>query len=581
MTDGPKEMAVEFKRHGAKVQITIVHGDRVLHSDVCDPRSELSRRRTIKKLLDRFPAIDAEEVDARLLETAIQEPPRAAANAVSAVIAETPDPWPQEVDGAALLDDLTGLLQRFVVLPMHAAEICALWILHTYVFACFEYTPRLLIHSPEKRCGKSRLLRMLFALANRALSCDGISAAALFRCIDKYALALLLDEADTYLRGRNVNEDLRGVINAGHQRGGKILRCVGDDAEPTPFNCFAPMAIAMIGKPPVTVEDRSIQVAMRRRMPGEEVERHAPGKSVRNQFIDYVRRCVRWTNDHREALAMAEPSVPKEIDDRAADCWFALLAIADRCGGRWPDMSRQMAVQAMTGRDGANGIGVQLLQDLRVLFDRDSADRMSSSGIISALTLLEERPWPTYSRGRPITPRQLARLLEPFGITPKTIRLPDSTPKGYLRGDLADAWERYLSENDATTPAPSATTPHACGDKDLGQNRSATGSWSVADENVHNPLPGNTCGGVADERRIATENGDQRQPADQLHELVENLADDLDSIGAKAPFTSVELRRYYHDLAQQVGIAAALGDAEARYRDQLAGNVLPLRRVAS
>jgi hypothetical protein len=80
---------------------------------------------------------------------------------------------------------------------------------------------------------------------------------------------LLLDEGDTYLRH---NEDLRGVIDAGHQRNGAVIRTVGEDHEPRRFSVFAPVVIAAIGDLPATIEDRSIKIPMRRRRPDEQVE---------------------------------------------------------------------------------------------------------------------------------------------------------------------------------------------------------------------------------------------------------------------------------------------------------------------
>ena len=66
-------------------------------------------------------------------------------------------PWAEQVDSAALLDSLCQHLKRYVVLPEHAAEALALWILHTWVFECFDITPYLSITSPTKRCGKTVL----------------------------------------------------------------------------------------------------------------------------------------------------------------------------------------------------------------------------------------------------------------------------------------------------------------------------------------------------------------------------------------------------------------------------------------
>ncbi len=67
------------------------------------------------------------------------------------------------------------------------------------------------------------------------------------------------------------NEDLRKLLNAGHQRGKPALRCVGPLQIPTQFNVFAMAALAGIGTMPDTITDRAVNIAMRRRAPGEKV----------------------------------------------------------------------------------------------------------------------------------------------------------------------------------------------------------------------------------------------------------------------------------------------------------------------
>jgi hypothetical protein len=528
----------------------------------------------------KFAAMDRGDVENELLQLAGSGPSKPETQTLSAVDAD-PEPWGDEVDGAELLDSLVALLRRYVILPLRGAEVCALWVLHTFVFECFEYTPRLLVNSPDKRCGKSRLMRLVQALCRRPLSCEGASAAALFRAIDSYQPTLFLDEADTFLSGRNVNEDLRGVVNAGFQRGGKVLRCVGDDSEPTAFNCFAPVAIALIGRPPGTVEDRSIPIEMRRKATGERVEKFVPGQPLRAQFSEFVQRCVRWAADNHTELRRAQPDVPTGIDDRAADIWVALLAIADRAGGRWPRLAREVAVDVMGGRDGADSIGVRLLRDIRQMFVAADAERMSSAGIVAELVLLEDRPWPEYRNDRPITPSQLARLLKPFGVSPGTIRLEDgTTPKGYYRADFAEAWSRYLSSDQEPPPSRAATTPHTFDDKDLRPFGAATAETRVADENGHNPLSNKGCGGVAPPGGGTP--GDASTPASQdLGQLVGAMAEELDGLGDAAPFRGEELRAFYQQLVGQHGVDVALADAVGRYDRQLLGEFLPLRRSAS
>ena len=47
---------------------------------------------------------------------------------------EEVEAWEEAVDGKCLLDEIEGLLRRFVVLPKWAPETLALWIVHTYAF---------------------------------------------------------------------------------------------------------------------------------------------------------------------------------------------------------------------------------------------------------------------------------------------------------------------------------------------------------------------------------------------------------------------------------------------------------------
>ncbi len=562
------------------MQILIVNGDKALYSDTCDPRSDISRRRVIEKLVNSFPAIDANTVEEELLQLSKEgAPPAVGSISTCDAVDADPEPWPTPVNGEALLDEIAELLRKYVVLPRYGAETIALWIVQTYCFESFEYTPRLLIHSPDKRCGKSRLLRLAAALARRPLACENITAAALFRSIEKFRCTLLLDEADTYLAGSNVNEELRGIVNAGHQRGGKVLRCVGDDNEPMPFNVYAPMVIAMIGKPPATVEDRAIPVQMRRRMPDEQVSRYRPGMSLRIQFLDAVRRCLRWVDDNRESLAARIPAVPQQLDDRAADNWFSLFAIADQAGGQWTDLARQMAISVMAGRD-TTSLGTLLLADLRDLFRNWNRDRLTSSEICTALVQMEDRPWPELTQGRAITPRSLAKLLAPFEVVPRNVKRGEVVVKGYLRTDFADAWKRYLPEDRGTPAGASATPLPAFADKDLRQESSATSENQVADAIARKPLSDKGGSGVAEERPGDWPETRMEPRMAELLGLIETLSRDLDASGSSAPFSSETMRQHYREMVQRHGVGAALADAQARFQMMLQGDFAPLRRVA-
>ena len=87
-----------------------------------------------------------------------------------------------------------------------------------------------------------------------------------------------------------------------------------------------------------------------------------------------------------------------------------------------------------------------LLADIKALFEQRGETRQSSATICEALVGMEERPWPEFSRGKPITVRKVAKLLSPFGITPNTIRLNGgATSKGYKLEAFKNAFECYLA----------------------------------------------------------------------------------------------------------------------------------------
>src|SRR5688572_455005 len=123
--------------------------------------------------------------------------------------------WNAGVDGAELLDGLSALLRRYVVLPKWGVEALALWVVHTYAFPLREVTTYVGVVSPEKRCGKTTLLTLLSMLANRALVASNISPPAMFRVIEEVQPTLLIDEADSFLQGK---DELRGILNAGYSR---------------------------------------------------------------------------------------------------------------------------------------------------------------------------------------------------------------------------------------------------------------------------------------------------------------------------------------------------------------------------
>jgi putative DNA primase/helicase len=333
-----------------------------------------------------------------------------------------PDPWPDAVDGAGLLSDIAAVIRRHVVLSADTAETVAVWVLHTYCYNAFMISPRLAITSPEKGCGKTTLLDVLGCLVARPLPTSNATVGAIFRVVETMKPTLLMDEAETFLPE---NDELRGILNTGHRKGGSVLRCVGDDHEPRTFSTWAPAAIAAIGKLPDTIEDRSIGCKMRRRKASERVESF---RSDRTEHLGVlVRKAMRWAADHDGDLRDADPDVG-ELQNRVADNWRPLLAIADVVGGTWPKRLREIVAAAVAARS-EQSIKVQLLTDIKAAFETKGADKLSSEVLTDFLVKLDDRPWVEWKGGRPLTKAGLGRLLSPSELVPRRSGLAPMLPR--------------------------------------------------------------------------------------------------------------------------------------------------------
>jgi putative DNA primase/helicase len=413
---------------------------------------------------------------------------------------EIPDtePWPSAIDGAELLCEVTEAIKRYVILPVNSAETLALWAMHTHCFNCFAHSPRAAITSPEKGCGKTTLLDVLECLVARPLPTANATPSAIFRIVEQARPTLLIDEADTFLKE---NDELRGILNTGHRRGGQVLRTVGDDHEPRQFSTWAAAAIAMIGRLPDTLNDRSVIINLRRRKPEERVK---PFRSDRADNLRVLaRKMARWAHDHTAALTAADPDMG-ELINRVADNWRPLFAIADVTGGHWPNKVREIAAAADKASS-EQSASVLLLQDIRWIFDGRpeidddgrtvlrgvKTDRISSADLVGQLVAIEGRPWAEWRGGREITQNSLARMLDRFGIRPGTIRLhTGQTPKGYHRSAFDDAFSSYLPSQTATPPQPNS-------DGDFDDARTATPEQLVAVSKAPKPNNDGHCGGVA------------------------------------------------------------------------------------
>jgi putative DNA primase/helicase len=367
----------------------------------------------------------------------------------SAIEFPEPEPWPEPINGARLLNDVADAIRNHVVLADAARDTAALWVIHAYLLDRFLVTPRLAITSPEKRCGKTTLLDVLARLVLKALPAAHVTAAAMFRTIEACRPTLLIDEADTFLKGRNASDELRGIINSGHRKGGFVLRTVGDDHEPRAFATYAGCAIALIGRLPETVHDRSVVVSLKRRLPSEAIASFRPDRAGHLDVL--ARKAARWAADNADRIGDADPEMPEGIFNREADNWRPLLAIADAAGDDWPERAREALEAAHSTEDDESRLAM-LLADIKAAFAEMRADRLASSSLVATLVAIEGRPWAEYRRSKPMTQNQFARALKPLGIAPEVIRQGEGTARGYMVGQFTEAFERYLAPEGAFKP---------------------------------------------------------------------------------------------------------------------------------
>lgn len=353
------------------------------------------------------------------------------------------------VQVSALLDRVDDFVDRFVVLPSESARwVIALFVLHTWAFQAAHATPYLVVASAEKRSGKTRLLEVVKLLVREPWYTASTSEAALFRKIEQSVPTLLLDEVDAIFGAqRERTEPLRAVLNAGNRRGAKVARVVGHAAkmEPQDFSVFCPKVLAGIdtGYLPETIQDRAVVLHMKRRHQGEQVER------LRYRRADKEATPLRnelkaWASAAIDGLRDYDPELPDELDDRAADAWEPLFAIADLAGSDWRARANAAAIELSGAPDNDEvSRGAQLLAAIRNAMK--GTDVASTASLLIAINADETLPFGGWREGRGIDARTLARLLKPYGAKPGTVRIGPGTAKGYYAADLADAWDRYLS----------------------------------------------------------------------------------------------------------------------------------------
>ena len=243
------------------------------------------------------------------------------------------------------------------------------------------------------------------------------------------------------------------------------------------------------------------------RAPGENVD---PYRTRRDRPpLDALRgRLATWGGKRCAELARLEPDLP--VEDRAADNWEPLVAVADLAGGDWPARARKAALLLCAEDADADleaSLGLRLLADIRDIFAGLSVSFLPSPDLTARLRQASEAPWQALE----LSMHKLAFLLKPYGVRPR--QNDARTARGYHAADFADPFRRYLTVQTVQPSAQAAdqherpdssadtlpsgncppASPDTCPEPDCPENcpgvsavqDGSTDTWTVAD----GPLP--------------------------------------------------------------------------------------------
>jgi len=379
---------------------------------------------------------------------------------MSTTTATSPPTWddlgnesqPQNIP-ASMLTSVERFVRRFSVLPDAAYLTAAIWTIATHTAKSFDCFPYLALFSPAKRCGKTRLLEVLDQLVSNPWRGTAPSPAALYRMLSQ-GPTLLLDEVEMFSRKdkSEATQTLLAVLNAGHRKGATIPRCDGPKHTLKYFPVYGPKAFAVIGRLPDTLTDRSIVVTLQRRAPEQKIERFltsraaADAKPIRDSVATFVKQNQASITQAYTRLMANDLAF---LEDRDADLWMPLFSVCSVAAPeRMTDLKRSAVLlsAAKAGDDANESLPLKLLTDIRAVWP-EGRDRCDTATLIELLKQLEESPWGEYE----LTPRKLARLLRPFEVAARVMRVSDALRvRGYDRTELFPVIERYVGLESVT-----------------------------------------------------------------------------------------------------------------------------------
>ena len=320
-----------------------------------------------------------------------------------------------------ILDQVCGVFARHIDAKPHHIIGLSLWALHTHIYRQYDKSPRLAILSPVPNCGKSTVLNILNSMVSNPEKLIDPTIASTFRLAGNHTL--LLDEVDNM----SIMKSMKAILNNGHEVGGFVPR-TGKDGEVIKYPVYGPLALAGIGRLPVTLMSRSIIVPMHRSNAQKEIF------NPRDAF--YSEEIARWAE---RVNLDPNPRMPPQIKGRDADKWRPLIAI-----GNAVDRS-MIAYEAMSEfykEKSVPDIKESLLRDIHEVFIDAQTNILTNEMLLDRLLKLEysEVDWSEHQ----LTKTKIARILREFQIENRVHRYQGGTAtRCWFAVDFEEMWERY------------------------------------------------------------------------------------------------------------------------------------------
>jgi putative DNA primase/helicase len=352
------------------------------------------------------------------------------------------EPWAEPVTTAELLRDITAKIDQHFAAKPHEVLAIVLWTAMAWVHEiAATHSAFLTATSTDENSGKSALLSTVSYLTPKPFSAAEATGPTIYRFVDEHKPTFILDEADDIFKRK---PDIKHIFNASWTRGTKIPRQVKINGMWTTqwFDPFCPKAIGLIeGNLPRTLISRSIIIKAWPKKPEDKQDFPTADDEV---FADLRRKLARWSADNAPALKDAKPPYPAGFANRLQANWRLLLAVAELAGGQWPKKAREAAARLsrLTRRQSWD---VQMFEAFQKIF-ASGRKFITSKEVPEALTADPDSVWCEYNHGGPITQRQVAAILEPYGIHSGVIhptRRSNLSPRGYKIEQFREMFVHY------------------------------------------------------------------------------------------------------------------------------------------